>query len=57
MGLTGPQFVEGGGGAGGKEGGGFFQGGRGCIFSTKNKLKPGIYNDKESLKQEFFFLS
>ena len=50
-GLTGPPFVEGG---CWERGGDFFLGGV-AIFSTKNKLKSGIFNDKKKVyKQEHF---
>ena len=49
-GLTGPYFLEEG---CWESGGDFFQGeeegGGGCNFLTKNKLKSGIFNDKKSL--------
>ena len=49
-GLTGPPFFFfWGGGLVGKRGSNFFQGGSGCNFSTKDKLKYGIFNDKKSL--------
>ena len=39
-----------------ERGGDFLQGG-GYNFSIKNKLKPGIFNDKKVFKKEFFALS
>ena len=44
--LTGPPFLEGGCWEGG---GDFFQGGGDCNFSTKNKLKSEMFNEKKSL--------
>ena len=40
----GPPFSE---GVGRKEGGDYFQ--EGCNFSTKNKLKSGMFQDKKKL--------
>ena len=53
-GLTGPQFLE---GVAGKEGMTFFGREGGYNFSTKNKLKLGIFNNKKVSKQELFAMS
>ena len=45
-GLTGPQLLEVG---CWERGGDFFQGGGGCSFHIKNKLKSEIFKDKKSL--------
>ena len=49
-GLTGPQLLE---AVCWEKRGDYFQGG--CNFHTKIKLKPEIFNDKESLKAKIFF--
>ena len=53
-GLTWSQFLE---GDAGKEGVTFFrgEGGRGCSFYIKNKLKSQMCNDRKSLSTKIFF--
>ena len=50
-GLTEPQFLE----EGYWEKGRWPYSGGGCSFYIKNKLKPEIFNDKESLQTKMFF--
>ena len=45
-GLTGSQFLE---------GGDFFEGGGGCSFYIKNKLKSQIFNNKKVQSTKMFF--